>query len=703
MLELVGHKFGKDTKGTWNGPEQQVLAQEVPEDENYLTQTVNFPSRGVWYIWLKVRCPGPWPALLTYDLDGVQPLLSSRKDILVQPGAVSSWVTWSRFTGFRIEVNVDQPGEHTLRFIRKEGNAEIEKIFLTLFFSAKLNGDTLDMTGDPGQGRTDFPHGDLSVDGYRPDFHSPEIIATGTTYYVDSQSGNDSSAGSSPDTAWKTIERVNSAREYQPGDAILLKRGSIFNHGLSPRGSGSKKAPITIAAYGDGNRPIVRGMGQPGISLTSQSFWTIQDIAATSDPEHGMSAFKLKADEVGKFSLGLRVTNCIAFDSGRHGIDIGGTSGWDGVIVENCLTFCNSSDGICVSGSKAKGSTRNAVIRGCTAYSNPGMAGIWICSAENGLIDRCVAYNNSCVNIWCWNAVNITMRHCEAFRGRPQRDAAGFDIDWGSQACSLEYCYSHHNEGDAFLLMGSGKLPFNGNSMQSAHNIMRWCVAEGHSPIDMGESFDHCKVFNNLGVALGEKSNAFKIFGWPNDKKGGNGGWPEDTEIVNNIFIGAEGATTMLVDDYGTQQGNKWDHNLYWQPGAPRPLVRWNGRDSGPGFWTGDRKSGTYPPTDYADLESFRKATGQEAHGIQADPRLTKVPSGEYCRLPLTSYRLPQDSPLLSAGKPQVLTEEWLKERRKHLTNTGAEAMGIPMDPEPDTKDFWGNPLGVRRSIGPQA
>src|SRR5206468_2716812 len=125
------------------------------------------------------------------------------------------------------------------------------------------------------------------------------------------------------------------------------------------------------------------------------------------------------------------------------------------------------------------------------------------------------------------------------------------DIDWGSQACSLEYCYSHHNEGDAFLLMGSGDLDYLGCSMQSNHNLMRWCVAEGRSPIDMGETFNHSKVYHNLSVARGKGNNAFKVFGWPNDASGGNGGWPVDTEVFNNLFIALDGATPLYVDDHG--------------------------------------------------------------------------------------------------------------------------------------------------------
>jgi len=702
MIELEGQKFGGSEEGEYSGPQQQVLAARwKAEGKDVLARTVNFPARGVWYIWLKVRCPGPWPAVLTYSLDGVQPLMSTRKEVLVQPSAEPGWITWSRFPGFRIEVNVDKPGEHILRFNRTHGNVEIEKILLTLYFSAKLAGDILDMTGDPGGGKIDFPLGGLSVDGFRGDFRSPEIKAAGTVYYVDPEKGDDGGPGTPAGKPWRTVNRVNAAT-FKPGDAILLKRGTRFPDGLAPRGNGTEKAWITIGAWGEGDRPLVRGVDRPGLALADQSYWIIQDLAFSSDPEYRRSAMALKVSEGAPRARGAKIINCVAFDSGAHGIEVGGEAGYDGVLIENCLSFCNSGDGIVVGGSAQKGSARNTVIRHCTAYSNPGMAGIWIESAENGLIEDCLAYNNACVNIWTWNAVNVTMRHCEVFRGRPQRDAAGFDIDWGSEACTLEYCYSHHNEGDEFLLMGSGDGTYLDFTMQSNHNIMRYCVAEGHSPIDMGETFNHCLVYNNLSVAVGPGSYAFKVFGWPNDESGANGGWPVDTEVCNNIFVALKGATAMYVDDHGADQGNHWDYNIYWQEGKPRSLVKWGGRANGPGFWNGDSKTGSFPPKEYADLAVFRGETGQEAHGLEADPKLIRPGSGEYGRLPLKSARLAAGSPAQGAGRKSMLTKEWLAARRKHLTDTGAEAWGIPMDPEPDTRDYWGDALGEKVSIGPQ-
>ncbi len=704
FIELRGGAFDRDTKGDKTGPAQQsnTAGNWRGEGKDVIAQSVHFPTRGVWYAWLKVSSDGPWPAILTYDLDGVQPLKSARKDILIQPWAKSAWVNHSRFPGFKIEVNVDQPGDHVLRFTRKSGSARIEKVLLTLFFSAKLKGDALDMTNDPGHGKTVFPKGDLSVDGARKDWQPPAPKVTGVAYYADSEKGDDNADGKTPATAWKSLANIN-AKTFQPGDVIFLRRGSRWSEGLAPKGSGAPGKPITIAAYGDKgkgeDRPWIDGIDKPGVFLLDQSYWTLQDLQATSDPEYKAEGIAVKVSAKAPRAKEIRILNCAAFDTGSHGIMVGDHAGVDGVLIENCVSFCNSNDGFTVGGHTAK-SGRNTVIRHCTAWSNPGMAGIWIASAENGLIEDCLAYNNACVNIWTWNATNITIRRCEAFRGRPQRDAAGFDIDWGSQACTMEYCYAHHNEGDAFLLMGSGNVEYEGQIKQSNHNVVRYCVGEGHSTFDMGETFNHCVVYNNVGVAIGRNANAFKVFGWPNDANNDGGGWPEDTLVTNNIFIGKDGASAMYVDDHGTEQGNIYDGNLLWRETKSVPLIKWGGRSAGPEFWTGDGKKGTFPPKTYRTLKEFQKATGKGKTSIEADPKLVNAGNGEYGRLPLDGYAPSKTSPAIGAGKRIVLDAGWRAARRRWLTETGAEAWGIPMEPSDDVTDYAGKPVGANPSLG---
>ena len=53
-------------------------------------------------------------------------------------------------------------------------------------------------------------------------------ILCAQTYYVSSLSGDDSNNGTSPATAWKTIERVNRViPSLKPGNSVLFERGGI--------------------------------------------------------------------------------------------------------------------------------------------------------------------------------------------------------------------------------------------------------------------------------------------------------------------------------------------------------------------------------------------------------------------------------------------------------------------------------------------
>jgi len=77
------------------------------------------------------------------------------------------------------------------------------------------------------------------------------------SYYV-SNSGNDSNLGKTPETAWKTIKKVNNSK-FLPGDLILLKAGNSFDGPLNISNSGTSKSPITISKYGNGGKPIING------------------------------------------------------------------------------------------------------------------------------------------------------------------------------------------------------------------------------------------------------------------------------------------------------------------------------------------------------------------------------------------------------------------------------------------------------------
>ncbi len=83
-----------------------------------------------------------------------------------------------------------------------------------------------------------------------------------TTYYISSSTGNNANNGTSPGTAWQTIDRVlfrSVTQAFQPGDSILLKRGDTFEGQFRANFSGTPALPIVIGAYGSGAKPIIRG------------------------------------------------------------------------------------------------------------------------------------------------------------------------------------------------------------------------------------------------------------------------------------------------------------------------------------------------------------------------------------------------------------------------------------------------------------
>jgi len=75
------------------------------------------------------------------------------------------------------------------------------------------------------------------------------------SYYV-SNSGSDSATGTSSNTPWQTIEKVNQS-SFTGDDFIYFNRGDTWREVLIFPSSGSSGHPITIGAYGTGNAPLI--------------------------------------------------------------------------------------------------------------------------------------------------------------------------------------------------------------------------------------------------------------------------------------------------------------------------------------------------------------------------------------------------------------------------------------------------------------
>ena len=94
-------------------------------------------------------------------------------------------------------------------------------------------------------------------------YEAEDPVRSGPVYYIRSD-GDDSRDGTSPDTAWRTLDALNRVR-LAPGSSVLFRRGDLW------RGSLTAQAGVTYGAYGTGEKPRLYGSPYDG---AKDGFWT---------------------------------------------------------------------------------------------------------------------------------------------------------------------------------------------------------------------------------------------------------------------------------------------------------------------------------------------------------------------------------------------------------------------------------------------
>lgn len=134
-----------------------------------------------------------------------------------------------------------------------------------------------------------------------------------TTYYVD-PAGSDSRAGTTTSTAWKTLAKIEdfgTKTGFRPGDSILLKRGGVWRERLNFPSSGTASSPITIDAYGTGNKPLLLG-STTGLKWTKYSgnIWITDILNIAPNTNVG---FILLTAEVADPVLGVNIGSIVSY------------------------------------------------------------------------------------------------------------------------------------------------------------------------------------------------------------------------------------------------------------------------------------------------------------------------------------------------------------------------------------------------------
>ncbi|MBQ6898308.1 MAG: hypothetical protein IJN70_04945 [Clostridia bacterium] len=414
------------------------------------------------------------------------------------------------------------------------------------------------------------------------------FASTGNTYYVDSIDGDDTAGGTSPETAWRSLDGfANCTEPLKGGDTVLFRAGGTYECCVTLADiRGTKDAPFTISSYGEGERPILRTDNADEVfTFVDCSCITVSDLQITAPNGGGIWIDTINSESVGitienvyfyglpngkvtardDFSRGaaparaavmvkglpsnsrypvndLTIRNCEVYDS-ANGFMIWGSwndqqDPWSenavkdpiyntGVLVEGCYFHEMDAEAVVV------GICDGALVTNCRAINTCQGEGL----DENGEIQYFTAA------MWFWGSENSTIQYCEIAGQKNFGDGMTVDFDSDSNNCTYQYIYSHDNM--RFVVNNAKKEP-------QRNNTVRYCLSvndnKGRSSLASGSGEDNFKFYNNTIINSGE----IQFYNLTNSL------------IANNIFAALDGAPMNCTLEDEFTAGNTYTNNCYY-------------------------------------------------------------------------------------------------------------------------------------------
>lgn len=429
--------------------------------------------------------------------------------------------------------------------------------------------------------------------------------STGTTYYVDSQNGDDNNSGtlSAPfKTAEKALTAVISA-----GDKILFKCDGKYECSQTLTDvSGTKENPIMISSYGTGDKPVLTTNRRADIlDLIDCSFIEISNLEFIAHNGGG-----IWIDTRNKVSEGISVSDCDFHDiqntkmNSRDNLSGNATSARACIIVKSLparsryavndftVSGCEMYD--CGNGISLWGSWNDAQNPWCdteeeidpvfnkgilvkdTYFHDMDAEAIIVGMCDGALVTNCrmidccqgdgldengnVKYYNAAA--WFWGSVNSTIQYCEIAGQKNVGDGMTVDFDSYSHYCTYQYIYSHDNS----------RFMCNCPNYSGQHgNTVRYCLSvndnlgRSRTASDSGEynfSFYNNTIINCADFMITEI---------------------HDSIIKNNIII-PDDKSVVSYDLDALFKGNVFENNCYYN--TMKPLVDLKSFAMKPGFDT---------------------------------------------------------------------------------------------------------------------
>ncbi|MDB5324839.1 MAG: hypothetical protein JWM57_408, partial [Phycisphaerales bacterium] len=502
-----------------------------------------------------------------------------------------------------------------------------------------------------------------------------------TTYYV-SPAGSDAAAGTSAASPWASVTKVD-ATVFQPGDSILFQRGGEWHGQLEGSADGTAAAPIIYGDYGDTNlsKPIFEGSDYvPSNAFSSQG----NSVYTFSTSTTGGKAYWVYLNHV---ALLAATSGSAAMPAGSFFVS--GTTVWmntggvnpatAAVSVGVRATGQNADQGVIASNGHSYLTFNNLIGRETAQISGDGSLG-------GGIIDAYV--------IRVQGGTNVTLNNCEAYYGGKHHVGAidttkflangltvsggvngvsGNTLPYGNSTALVAYAdqnvhhttqqwidctvsnyfgdqpaFLTHNDGadsiDSLLIQnlksyGSPVALQPGNNIAITYRggLISNNTLTAYGSTGTTELIDGVHVYSDNG-STGQKIEMYadnstiqNCLVTGSGQVGGIQSYGSNATIRFNtvsmqgyasaaIQLGSASNATKLYGNITTGTGNALLIN-----GSPTYTADYDLFDStagGPFIKVGS--------TTYSGIAAYRSATGQEAHGVVADPKFVSVGGGDY-------------------------------------------------------------------------
>ncbi|MFC4992329.1 right-handed parallel beta-helix repeat-containing protein [Rubritalea tangerina] len=397
-------------------------------------------------------------------------------------------------------------------------------------------------------------------------------------YFVSNRHGNDKNDGRSPQSPWRSLNKLNTST-FQPGDTIHLESDTTYRGTLTLKDSGSKKHPITLTNYGKGAKPHINALGNSpaAVHIKNAQGWIIKNLHLSNTGKtkrwlrYGIFIENTSLPTATFFHLNNLTISEVngrpekdknAAAAIRFLADGKSKTRFDSILIEHCHVINCSRNGIIVHGGALRGPhwnpSTNIIIRH-NLIEGVGGDGILTTSSKGPLVEwnvmrKCPPLGEAgaaAAGMWPWACDDAVFQFNEVSGHQAWNDAQAYDCDYSCKNTLFQYNLSYNNHGGFMLICSPGQPKHASWLTENALNhgsVVRYNLSIndglrtiGHknyfSPTFSlsGDSTHNTQIYKNL-IIIPQKphpqidSNLIAFNKWGR-------GTAQNTTFQNNVFV----------------------------------------------------------------------------------------------------------------------------------------------------------------------